>query len=369
MMKRREFLSFAGAMGVIGTCGSSFAQENKSSQVGQLLITGFRGTSISDPEVEQVRRYIEGGQVAGVLLLERNIESPEQLHRLTSALQSTAPDNPIIISVDQEGGSVARLGKNNGFSDWISAANLATSGRNNREILEYYTERASELRATGINLNFGPVVDLNVNPYNPIIGSKGRSFGRQVEEVVRFAELFVLAHRSAGVKTCLKHFPGHGSSFEDSHYETADVTETWKAEEISPFERLIRADLADSVMNAHVIHKFLSDGPNLPTSLSRNTSDELREGLLFHGPIFTDDMQMKSITNVMSAIDASVLSVLAGNTFLIYSNYLRQHTVQTISAVHHALKTALVDRVIDQSTIADRIAVAKTFRESITHLA
>lgn len=215
MISRRQFLA---APVLIGTFCSTFAKHALAStnlSPGQLLITGFRGTGQADPEVKQLHRMIENGDIAGVILLKRNIVSPEQLLELTSSLQAASPDLPVIVSIDQEGGQVSRLGAYNGFSPWVSASELAASGRSNEEVFDYYAERSWEMAAAGINLNFGPVVDLNMNPFNPIIGSIGRTFGRNVEEVVRFAELFISAHQSAGIKTCLKHFPGHGSSFSD----------------------------------------------------------------------------------------------------------------------------------------------------------
>ncbi len=365
MISRRGFVLSQASFCIFGGGLASSAHGGPHSFPGQLLISGFRGTIPADPEVDQVRRHIERGDVAGIMLLKRNIKSPEQLYRLTSSLQEASPDLPIIISIDQEGGHVTRVGPYNGFMSWMSAETLSKSGRSSEEILGYYTERARELAEVGVNLNLGPVVDLNVNPFNPIIGSKGRAFGRSVDDVLRFAELFIQAHRSVGVKTCLKHFPGHGSSFEDSHKGSVDISQTWRPEEIAPFERLVRVGLADSIMNSHVLHKYLSDEPWLPTSLSKRSVTEMREGLEFEGPVITDDMQMAAITDLFPSTGASVAAVQAGNTLLIYSNYKDQYSIHSIAEVNQSLQSAIIEGVLSPDIIAERATVARKFRATL----
>lgn len=361
-MRRRTFLTSPFAVGIANLATPSFADDLPQVDLGHLLISGFRGTEASDPEVDQVRRYIEDGTIAGVLLLKRNIRSPDQLERLTTVLREASPDRPPIISIDQEGGAVARLGPNNGFSEWMSAANLAYLDLGDDEILEYYRLRAQEMAAVGINLNYGPVVDLNVNPNNPIIGSLGRSYGERTETVVRFAEIFVRAHRLAGVRTCLKHFPGHGSSMTDSHMSVADVSDTWSAAEIIPFQHLTNAGFADAIMNSHVLHPFLSDEPWVPASLSRRSSRAISEMNGFRGLIITDDMQMGAITNLVGATDAAVAAVNAGNSLLIYSNYKKSHSIRTAATIASALKAAVDEGRIDIRAASDHIARVREFR-------
>ncbi|MFX0547631.1 glycoside hydrolase family 3 N-terminal domain-containing protein [Roseovarius sp. S1116L3] len=367
MINRRKFIAATGSWGALGIGSPSFAHSDPDKLPGKFLVTGFRGTHPSDREVVQLRRYIENGEVAGVMLLRRNIESPEQLNRLNASLQSAATEHPVIICIDQEGGQVTRLGSYNGFMPWMSAADLAGSGRNDMDILGYYAQRADELSAVGVNLNLAPVVDLNVNPFNPVIGAKGRAYGRHVADVVRFAELFIRAHRSAGVRTCLKHFPGHGSSIDDSHVGSADISETWSPEEISPFERLVRAGLADTIMNAHVLHRHLSDSPWIPTSLSERSVDEIRYGLNFTGPIISDDMQMGAITNLISPIDASVAAIRAGNSLLIYSNFENMYSIRSIVEVNERLIRAMKDEELNMDDVVAGAEKAEAFRASLVN--
>jgi beta-N-acetylhexosaminidase len=326
------------------------------------LITGFRGTQIGDPEVDQVCRFLEAGICAGVILLRRNCTSPDQISRLSRAFRDAAGGLTPVISVDQEGGRVARLDGRNGFLDWMSADSIAKSGMSEEEIQAYWTERAWQLSQVGINLNFAPVVDLDVNSKNPIIGRLGRAFGSDPLEVSRMAQLFVGAHRSAGVKTSLKHFPGHGSSSTDSHKETADVSQSWRPNEIHPYVDLLRAGFVDSVMCGHLLHADYSDEPWIPTSLSWRSVSAIRS-LGFLGPIFTDDMQMASIENILPQEAAAEAAVNAGNTFLIYSNYRSSDRIDTVDRISKALKNGM-DRM-SQASVAQQIALAGAFRSTL----
>lgn len=345
----------------------SSSLENALSSAGDMLITGFRGVSSADPEVTQIQRYIEQGKIAGVILLRRNIRSPEQLERLNASLQSAAGDLPLIVAIDQEGGAVARVGPKTGFMHWQSAADLGLMGLSNQDIYDYYFVRAAELQAVGINLNLAPVVDLNVNPASAIIGALGRSYSANVETVVRYAELFIRAHRATGLLTCGKHFPGHGSAYSDSHLGAADVSQTWHSKEIAPFERLAQAGLLDSIMTAHVLHSYMSDDPWIPVSLSEKSVFEIRDGLRFAGPVVTDDLQMGAITTLMSPEQASIPAVKAGNTFLIYSNYADQYSLETIETVHPRLNAALKTGRLNPISVAQQISTARAFRSALVN--
>ena len=260
---------------------------------------------------------------------------------------------------------MVRLGAQNGFRTWMSAQSISESGWGDQAIHDYFLARANELAAVGINMNLAPVVDLNVNPANPIIGSKGRSFGQNVEQVIRFAQLFIQAHRAAGVKTCLKHFPGHGSSLDDSHHGSADISETWSAREIAPFDRLAHAGMADSIMNGHLLNKYLSDEPWIPTSLSRAAVREVREGLGFDGIVVADDMQMGAITKFTEPASACIKAVEAGNSLLIYSNYRREHSIESTIEVSRSLREAVGSGKVSIDTIDAEVTRVRAFRGSL----
>lgn len=353
-MKRRTFLSGAMAGLAVGpvSAGPDFAP--------RLVISGFRGTDPGDPDVLEICRYLAAGEIAGVILLRRNIVSPEQVLKLSLAFRAAAAHAPII-SIDQEGGSVSRLEGASGFSPWMSAAEVGFLLQREDDIYGYYLERARELAAVGITLNFGPVVDLNTNPLNPIIGMLDRSYGRDPELVIRCASAFVRAHRDAGLQTCLKHFPGHGSSTTDSHLGSADVNATWSEAELDPFYALVAAGLSDSIMTSHLTHQRFSDGGSLPVSLSRKAVAAIRTEIGFSGTVISDDMQMRAIADAFGEANAAIAAVSAGTTFLIYANFHDQDRVETAARINASVRDALGRGQISAETWQSRLSLARGF--------
>jgi len=170
---------------------------------------------------------------------------------------------------------------------------------------------AETLDSVGVTLNLAPVVDLNVNPTNPIIGSLGRSFSADPAVVTAQAEAFIEGHRAVGVRTTLKHFPGHGSSTGDTHLGVVDVTDTWSPIELEPFANIVRDGLADAVLTAHVFNATLD--PEHPATLSPPTiTGILRHQVGWDGVVISDDMQMGAIRDAYGYADAVRLAILAG---------------------------------------------------------
>lgn len=360
-MRRRTF-THAALASALWTAASTRAVSSQAQNLGGLLISGFRGTSSSDPEVTQILRYLEASQIAGVILLKRNIRSPEQVAHLTGSFREAAGALTPIISVDQEGGKIARLGPENGFLAWMSPADAAREMTRDEEIMSYYAPRAAELAAVGINLNFAPSVDLNLNPSNPIIGALGRSFGASATDVVRVAAAFVIAHRQSGVATCLKHFPGHGSSMTDSHDGPASIAQTWSPEELEPFSQLVQWGLADMIMTAHLLLPSMTASQSLPASLSDRVAGVIRDQIGFSGPIVTDDMQMGAITAGMDAGGAAIDAVNAGNTLQIYSNYRKRDSVETVRTIAQALEAAAQQDALDLGLAEQQLELVRHFR-------
>lgn len=290
-------------------------------KIGRMVMTGFAGLT-AEPE-SVIGKEIASGTAGGVILFDRdtvdgsrqNIASPSQLRALTAGLLRLNPR--LLIGVDEEGGAVARLGPAKGFSDTVSAASL---GEKDDPVASYDggAAIAGMLRAAGINTNFAPVVDLNVNPGNPIIGQLDRSFSADPDVVIRNAEAFIRAHRDSGIRTVLKHFPGHGSSVTDSHLGFTDVTKTWSAVELQPFARIIADGLADMVLVAHLFNARLD--ADHPASLSHATiTGILREQLGFDGVVVTDSMGMKAISDRYTFEAAVQLAIEAGVDILLYA--------------------------------------------------
>lgn len=306
------------------------------------LIVGWRGDTY-DP-ADPMLRAVAAGRVAGVILFlrdvptgeSRNIRSPDQLRRLTAALHEASP-HPLIVAIDQEGGAVQRLRATEGFVETPSAAALGAGSLAAAE--EAFDRQAAQLAALGITLNFAPVVDLALNPDNPIIAAKGRSFGAEPERVTALARLALDAHRRHGIAGCLKHFPGHGSSRDDSHLGLTDVTDVWQPAELQPYRDLV-AD-APAVLIAHVMQRHLD--PQRPATLSPAIiGDLLRQQIGFSGVVISDDMQMGAITAAWPHPQAAVAALQAGCDLLIYGNNLvwQPDVVETVArAIEGALES------------------------------
>ncbi|ESY92772.1 glycoside hydrolase family 3 [Mesorhizobium sp. LNHC229A00] len=287
--------------------------------MGQMVLVGFVG---SEPDAEgyaRVVRQAQEGKITGVIYLGRNIDGLKQVRQLNEGLQRFAA-TPLLIAVDQEGGRIQRFTGAMGFNETPSEATVAKS-MSPDEAGVVYQNLASALSDLGFNLNLAPVVDVNVNPANPIIGKLGRSFSADPQTVEAYAKAFVEAHRAKGVLTVLKHFPGHGSSTKDSHKGMADVSKTWSDKELLPYKNLIASGDVDMVMSAHVINNKLSFSAQIPSSLSRATlTGLLRDKMHFKGVVISDDMQMQAITDTISFEDSVRRAVLAGNDILIFAN-------------------------------------------------
>lgn len=293
---------------------------------GGILVLGFRGPKLdtANPIVADIRDR----HVGGVVLFSydvpsdspvRNVASPAQLAALCADLRAVAPGQPLLIAIDEEGGVVDRLGTAHGFPATQSAEAL---GRGPVEGTRTASQAiAATLRDAGINLNFAPVVDVNTNPENPIIGALGRSFSSDPDLVAAHARAFIDGQQERGIITALKHFPGHGSSTGDSHAGLVDVTGTWANLELDPYRTLFAQGYQDLVMVAHVFNAQIDD--TYPASLSAATIGGLLRGQLgFEGVVVSDDMGMGAITQEYGQEEAIRLALLAGNDLLVFGNNL-----------------------------------------------
>ncbi len=287
--------------------------------VGQMIMVGFKGRTAEAATVKRIGDDIAAGRIGGVVLFARNIAGPAQLKGLTSYLKSHAVGLPPIIAVDQEGGEIQRLTTAKGFLRAPSAFYVAHH-KSPKQAYDIYRRMADELARFGINMNFGPVVDLDLNPDNPVIGRLNRSFGDSENVVVTYARAFVKAHRDAGVLTCLKHWPGHGGASGDSHRGSVHTSAINRVLEQQVYGDLVQSKLADAVMASHVIP--YEDKARLPASLSPRSLFFLRTSVEFQGAVISDDMQMGAISRRFRLQDAVVRAVNAGVDMLIFANML-----------------------------------------------
>jgi beta-N-acetylhexosaminidase len=236
---------------------------------------------------------------------------------MIAEFQQAAPI-PLFVSIDQEGGKVNRLRPELGFPPMPSAQWLGTM--NNPDTTKFYADNIGyTLSRLGINLNYAPVLDvLNLNC--PVLGARERCFSSNPEIITTHAAITIKSHHYFGVKTVLKHFPGHGNALADSHLGIADVSKTWQPIELLPYLRLIKEGNADAIMTAHIVNSQLEPSL-LPATLSKKImTGLLRDSLGFEGVIFSDDMQMKAISEQYSLEEAIFMAMYAGVDVIMFSN-------------------------------------------------
>ncbi|CAN5806036.1 hypothetical protein BH24ACI5_BH24ACI5_02170 [soil metagenome] len=271
---------------------------------GQLAIAGFAGHSIPD----DLKRLAREFDLGGVIFFARNVDSPEQVAELSREAQELARELPLWVSVDQEGGRVARLKAP--FTVWPP---MAVLGRSGDEALagRFARALAAELRAVGITLDYTPVLDVHTNPANPVIGD--RSLADRAEEVARLGSVIIRTLQEEGIAASGKHFPGHGDTSVDSHLDLPLIEhdpERLDAVELVPFKAAIAADVA-SIMTAHILIPALD--PDRPGTLSRRiVNDLLKQELGYQGLVLSDDLEMKAISGRFGMPEATVLAIEAG---------------------------------------------------------
>lgn len=290
-------------------------------KIGQMIIVGFHGydiegNGISDDMpvdwVQQVHSDIEKGYIGGIILFRYNIKNEKQLKELVTYFNNIGYKIKPWISVDCEGGKVQRLAKINGFKDFPSAKQIAKM--NIRKASKYYQEMANMLKTSGINLNFAPVVDIDMNC--SVIGGLQRSYG-DYDHVIKYSTVFIDAMEKEGIMTTLKHFPGHGSAKNDTHEGYTDVTDYYQEIELMPYRTLI--DKYSAVMLSHIVHK-IKDPCGYPASLSKNMGDILRSDIGFDGLIVSDDLHMGAIQKHYNLKEIVLTSIKAGVDIMIFSN-------------------------------------------------
>jgi beta-N-acetylhexosaminidase len=305
-------------------------------QIGQVLMVGFWGSMPSQEIIDLIQRH----HVGNMLLFSRNIRETRQVLELTQSLQMIAKGAgqryPLLIAIDQENGIVQRLGE----TATIFPGNMAL-GAIGTEKIAYKVALATgrELKALGINMNLAPVVDINNNPANPVIGV--RSFGEDPQQVALLGAAMVKGYHAAGILSCLKHFPGHGDTAVDSHLALPMIPyalERLEALELVPFRSGIKAG-AESVMIAHVSFPALTKHDTLPATLSPAiVQGLLREHLGFNGIILSDCMEMKAISETFGTELAVVMALQAGiDLVLVSHDYMRQRG--SVEAIQAAVQT------------------------------
>jgi beta-N-acetylhexosaminidase len=341
-----------------------------SARIGELLLVGFRGTEVEGNA--ELRHLLCDLRVGGVMLYERdvptrgprNISSSEQVKRLTTDLRALARScagyTPLI-AADNEGGAVMRLNARAGYPPTLGHAELGEA--DDVALTELEARRIGRmLREAGIDWNLAPVVDVAANPFNTVLVQSGRTFSQSPERVTTHARAYLSGMHAAGILTALKHFPGHGSSFEDSHLGFVDVTKTADPPtELAPYRALIGESAVDAVMTAHVFNRNVD--PQYPATLSAPTIDGiLRKELGFSGLVVSDDLLMEGIVSRYGIEEAAVLALRAGVDLLLLSHNTLARDTSATDRVIGAIRQALADGRLTSERVETALARVQGFR-------
>ncbi|SMD34294.1 beta-N-acetylhexosaminidase [Reichenbachiella faecimaris] len=339
----------------------AFAQVEADSQdtvsldimIGQMILTGIGDFSYM-PKDAEILDEIKTGKVGGVILFEKNInaEHPKKQLKRTIEMLKAVANIPLFISIDEEGGRVNRLKTKYGFPATKQAGDLGKL--NNLDTTGFYANNtASTLNEYGFNVNYAPDVDVAINPANPVIAQLGRSYSSDPKLVASHAQKVIDIHRDHNVLTVIKHFPGHGSSQNDSHLGVADVSNTWQFSELMPYKWLLDSGRVDGIMTAHIVNEHL-DPSKLPATLSPYIiSNILRDILGYQGVVFTDDMQMHAISKNYGFEESIKMAINAGVDVMLFCNNVPGNERRTPSQIHAIISKFVADGDISESRIKE----------------
>ena len=325
-------------------------QDDLDKKIGQMILIGF-----PKPEVDSLTlAEVKAGKAGAIIYFEKNLpktNTGQAVKKMNETYQRAAPI-PLLIGIDQEGGKVNRLKTKYGFPRTVSAAYIGKT--QSLDTARFYANStAATLASIGFNVNFAPCVDLAVNPENTVIVKVERAYSLNADSVVMFATEVVRQHRKNKVFTALKHFPGHGSSKDDTHFGVADVTNTWSESEILPYQIMFTNGYVDAVMTSHIVNKNL-DPKGLPGTLSQRVIDSLlRKTISFNGVVFSDDMQMQAIAKNFTLEETIKLAINAGVDILCFSNNIPDSEERTVDRVHRIIKKLVETGEIKRERIDD----------------
>lgn len=318
--------------------------------LGEVILTGIEGTSLSD----DTSAFLSQAKIGGVILFSKNYESPKQVAALNQQIQECNSQNPLWIAVDQEGGRVQRF--KDGFSLFPTGKTIGAL-KSQKSVFELSQIMARELSAVGVNINFTPVADILTNPENAVIGD--RAFGTDAETVSKFVTSIVRGHITNGVQPCVKHFPGHGDTFLDSHDALPEVDtplETLIEREFKPFIRAFKSRCS-MVMTAHILNKSID--PEFPATFSKKFIQEyLRKEIRFSKIVFSDDLEMGAVTDTYSAKEAPILALNAGCDILIY------RTETAARTAYESMSQALESGKLPASRVLEAAQRSQALKES-----
>ncbi len=351
--------------------------------ISRLIWVGIRGSQPGDPVLEAEIERCKRAHVGGIILFDvdlpqrdrlmregtsradadsqspRNISDPGETRSLVRYLRHRLGPH-VVICIDQEGGSVSRLRPSLGYPEATSPATYAKLDDASRAAA--CDALAESLAMVGVDLNLAPCVDIECSNTNSCFAQSGRCFGSDPEQVASMAAEQIRAMRNAGIGSCIKHFPGHGSATGDTHNELVDITRTWSRDtELAPYRTLINGPTPpDAIMVAHLLHTKLD--PLLPASLSPAIiTGMLREQLGWQGVVITDSLDMRAIADRYPSGEAAVLAIIAGADVALEGNNLGVPKPCPAPEMHEALMGAVHEGRLSHERLAQSVARLDVF--------
>lgn len=309
-------------------------------EIGQLFITGFSGLNINDSDKE----FIRDNNIGGVILFTENFSDVGQVSELINSIQTLRDEYPLFISIDQEGGRVKRF--KSGVTQF--PAMLEVGQKDSPKLtFEVHKAMAKELSACGVNLNFSPCTDIWSNSNNKVIGD--RAFGKTAQEVEKHVSAAIRGLHSQNVLACAKHFPGHGDTLKDSHFDLPYVTKSLESLELNELVPFVKASKSrvEFMMMAHLVVDAID--PTLPCTLSKKAYEFLRSYLKYNGIIISDDMEMKAITDQYGTAEAAIMALEAGADIIMY------RSIEQTQIAFKAIKEAVKTQRLKKSEIEEKI--------------
>jgi beta-N-acetylhexosaminidase len=317
---------------------------------GQLIMTGISSTTLNKEESD----FLKNNDIGGVILFKNNYEDPAQLAELVNDIQKCRDEYPLFIGVDQEGGRVRRF--QNNFIQLPPMLEIAKQD-SPKLIFELHEVMAKELRACGVNLNFAPVCDILTNPSNKVIGD--RAFGDNVESVEKFISAAIRGLHKENVLACAKHFPGHGNTTKDSHFDLPYVKRSLvelESEEILPFIKASKSRV-EFIMMAHLVVDAIDE--QLPCTVSSKAYKYLRSKLKYDKIIITDDMEMKGITDHFTIDNPGKAAIQAGADIILYRSMSMAD--EALQAINRAMELKQMNQEVIEPKLKRIMNCKKAF--------
>jgi beta-N-acetylhexosaminidase len=324
---------------------------NISQKIGRTLIIGFDAAYIHEKDFDKVKYYIDEGLIGGIILFNKNFRTKEDkniknLDQLQDLILNLKADSchELLISIDQEGGFINRLKSLDEFNNQKSQLSVFHDF-NEEECYQYISEYSKLMGNIGINLNFSPVVDIHF-PESKIIGYYERAFSNDIQNIIKYAEQYIDAHRDNGIIPCLKHFPGHGSSYGDTHEGFVDASYRWSYDEMNPYKML--KNKAKMVMMSHLFISQIDD--KNPASLSKKWIDILRSEIDFQGVVISDDFDMYAISKLYTQEEVFINAINAGIDICLFGNNI-SYNIDLPLQYNKTIMSAVNNGIIDEEKI------------------